>query len=410
MIFDFTIASGQARRKPSRTSQTGKPGRFFLKRFLLTATLTLLLPARIQSQDEWSQLNSCILNRPASRQEARIVSIVFLDANRGVLGGSSGLVRYTVNGGLTWKASRFETSATFTDDVLKIVALDDDRLFLVSYKYFLQSVDGGKNWRSMDLPFPIRYRSLFPASGTASPTTVFYDVSYDNQDSVWVLGAAYDNTGKNPYGNFLIRFGLRNNVREGVLYPVPSTRKEVMLQVFFADDRNGWIVGGGGTILHSNDSGNSWMPQAFPAFNARPAQNESQAGAQLNSIFFRGRRRGWIAGDAGTILLSDDGGDSWVPGMIMDGDRNTDLYQVYFVNDQLGWAVGAKGSVFKSGNGGRSWTRQPVATSQDLFSLQFDERSGWVVGAADTLLRYEIVSDRGQGLANEEKRRRRSNR
>jgi photosystem II stability/assembly factor-like uncharacterized protein len=71
---------------------------------------------------------------------------------------------------------------------------------------------------------------------------------------------------------------------------------------------------------------------------------------------------------------------------------------VTFVDANNGWLVGDGGLVMRSNDGGASWTRQPVATLSDLSKVQFaDSRSGWLA----TALGGEIwrTTDGGQSWA-----------
>src|SRR5262245_57660103 len=69
--------------------------------------------------------------------------------------------------------------------------------------------------------------------------------------------------------------------------------------VFFADQKNGWVIGDRGLILATHDAGSNWFTQ-----NPRVT-------ASLSDIFFRNREEGWIVAAGGRILHSSDGGDTW---------------------------------------------------------------------------------------------------
>jgi len=42
---------------------------------------------------------------------------------------------------------------------------------------------------------------------------------------------------------------------------MPSNTHEPLFSVSFGDDRNGWICGNGGIILHTRDGGKTWSEQ-----------------------------------------------------------------------------------------------------------------------------------------------------
>lgn len=61
-----------------------------------------------------------------------------------------------------------------------------------------------------------------------------------------------------------------------------------------------WIVGDGGTILHSSDGGQTWR------------QQYSGTRTRLNGLGFLDKQTGWAVGHDGLILGTSDGGENWV--------------------------------------------------------------------------------------------------
>ena len=68
--------------------------------------------------------------------------------------------------------------------------------------------------------------------------------------------------------------------------------------VFFKDTQNGWIAGFAGQILRSKDGGLTWTVQPSPVKN------------WLTSVSFDKANRGWITYDDG-FLVSEDSGETW---------------------------------------------------------------------------------------------------
>ena len=66
----------------------------------------------------------------------------------------------------------------------------------------------------------------------------------------------------------------------------------------FADIKNGWIVSYG-SILHSNNGGQSWIAQ------------EKEAGHWFYNIAFADGNKGWAVGDFGVIVHTLDAGNKW---------------------------------------------------------------------------------------------------
>lgn len=65
--------------------------------------------------------------------------------------------------------------------------------------------------------------------------------------------------------------------------------------------------------------------------------------------------RMWAVGKNGTILCSDDGGDSWA---VQDGGTSEHLYAVYAYDVDVAWVVGANGKILYTSDGGINWGNQ----------------------------------------------------
>ena len=155
-----------------------------------------------------------------------------------------------------------------------------------------------------------------------------------------------------------------------------------------------WAVGSGGLVLRSDDGGQTWAQQNPPSSPNAPGANSSPAPtpqvdrlrADLNSVFFVDDRRGWAVGNGGTILATRDGGNSW---SAQASRTAAQLMRVVFAADgQHGWAAGAGGTVLATRDGGNSWAAQATGTKAALFDVQFagDGRRGWAVGDNGTIL------------------------
>jgi photosystem II stability/assembly factor-like uncharacterized protein len=65
------------------------------------------------------------------------------------------------------------------------------------------------------------------------------------------------------------------------------------------------------------------------------------------------------------------------------------LLSIQFSSDEEGWAIGRSGTILRSSDEGRTWIHQDSTTKQNLYSLIFNKKIGWVVGGAGVVLRYE---------------------
>jgi len=81
---------------------------------------------------------------------------------------------------------------------------------------------------------------------------------------------------------------------------------------------------------------------------------------RLNSIDFVDHQTGWIAGDAGTLLLTLDGGETWID---IFSDEDLHFRQIDFINKNDGWAIAWDGNsdqnvMMHTSDGGKTWQVQ----------------------------------------------------
>jgi hypothetical protein len=70
--------------------------------------------------------------------------------------------------------------------------------------------------------------------------------------------------------------------------------------MYFLNTARGYVVGGGGMIYSTNDSGQNWSPQ------------NSMVTSSLYSVIFVDSLTGWASGEDGTIIHTVNGGKSLV--------------------------------------------------------------------------------------------------
>ena len=148
-----------------------------------------------------------------------------------------------------------------------------------------------------------------------------------------------------------------------------------LTKVHFVDDRQGWVVGHGGVVLHTQDGGRNWVRQldgfAAAQLEVDAAARSGDPGRQRNAarllaegadkpwldVLFVDARRGWVLGAYGLLLVTADGGASWqsVMGEI-DNPAGLHLYSMLVAGERL-MIVGEQGAVFESRDGGRHFSR-----------------------------------------------------
>jgi photosystem II stability/assembly factor-like uncharacterized protein len=151
---------------------------------------------------------------------------------------------------------------------------------------------------------------------------------------------------------------------------VPSDA--VFRAVYFLDERNGFIAGDGGLLLATNDGARTWRRIDLPLQE------------NLTSIHFVGDR-GWIAGWGGVILHTRDAGRTWVA---QQSGSTHSFESVYFVDEKHGWVVGWAGAIVRTLNGGETWVKaQAGSMTWSLNSVFFrNPQEGWIVGFGGQIL------------------------
>jgi photosystem II stability/assembly factor-like uncharacterized protein len=193
--------------------------------------------------------------------------------------------------------------------------------------------------------------------------------------------------------------------------PVPQGNE--LRAVEFAGAR-GYAAGQFGTLLRSDDSGNSWSGIATgltsdvrrvrivgtnsvvmvsgcslrrsddggATFRRLRVVNEARCTSPISSLFFPSASVAYFVLDNGSVLRSEDGGDTVssrtsVPGV--PPGRPTD---VWFTSDSTGVATTTNGQIYRTTDGAASWTLVGSAASalQGLFFA--DASTGYAVGSS----------------------------
>ncbi len=121
-----------------------------------------------------------------------------------------------------------------------------------------------------------------------------------------------------------------------------SGTSQLLIDVFFLDDQEGWVVGNGGTILHTSDGGLTWEPQT------------SGTNQVLRAVQFLSSSKGWAAGGQmmKTLLRTTDGGMTWIPSA--DGINTNQVRDIVFTSADHGWAI-TPDSIYVTDDAGMTW-------------------------------------------------------
>ncbi len=128
-----------------------------------------------------------------------------------------------------------------------------------------------------------------------------------------------------------------------------------------------WTIGKMGTILKSDNLGDTWNCKS------------KNLALELKNVQFITKDIGWAVGQLNTILKTNDGGTNWFRMMLADnfGTNIEHFIKVCFLNENLGWVASNIGNIYKTTDGGSNWLKIKVADTplSDIFFIS--ENVGW---------------------------------
>lgn len=159
--------------------------------------------------------------------------------------------------------------------------------------------------------------------------------------------------------------------------PVPfrdADPDDRLVRAVFSPTGRGWAFGEGGAIFTLQETGADWVRLKTPTRRL------------LLGGTFIDDHRGWFVGAGATILQTSDGGETWHLSQLANA-KDVRFNATSFVGNRLGWAVGSEGNIYRTVNGGRTWQAQNSGVLVDLFDVKFlDANEGWAVGAEGVVI------------------------
>ena len=149
--------------------------------------------------------------------------------------------------------------------------------------------------------------------------------------------------------------------------------------VYFLNERTGWIVGSGGTFLVTKDGGQSWTKSATPNSNT------------IRQVYFTDEKNGWLLCERDVytlgkespsyLLKTADGGENWER-VEFSGNQRKRVTKIFFNKNGLGSAIGENGVFFTMSDDVKIWKPQPSPVRYLLSDGVFNgDWNGVIVGA-----------------------------
>ena len=101
----------------------------------------------------------------------------------------------------------------------------------------------------------------------------------------------------------------------------------------------------------------------------------------IRGIHFNNADKGWLVTASGTVLRTEDGGETWQSKKI----GSFVLEDIFFIDDENGFVVGDQGTLFRTTDKGESWNDESFGTEYHFRAVGFfDDENGAVVGTKTT--------------------------
>lgn len=325
--------------------------------------LAVVLSACQQEKDKDIPLSNRLIMVTDKFYDVKAIS-----AEKAIVVGYGGKILVTTDGGKTWQAK-----PSGTDLALYNVKFVDEQNGWVCGQggLILHTTDGGETWHKQE-------------SGITQP---IFAVSFVDKNYGWAVSeqATYLRTtsGGESWETGRIEASVEGVSEEATLALVDP----VLYDIYFIDEKTGWMVGEFGKIYHTTDGGMNWEEQQ----NTLLGQAGIDDALNLPAFFgvrFTDATNGMAVGIEGKVVKTSDGGKTWAFTAEDVSVLFTDpLYDLHLFGEGKGWIVGAAGRVLRSQNG--EW--KPVAMGRPLTAwlraIDFlDENNGWIVGGYGLIL------------------------
>jgi photosystem II stability/assembly factor-like uncharacterized protein len=228
-----------------------------------------------------------------------LFSVFFVNENHGYAVGDRSELTETTDGGKTWAARKVESADAATPDADLQLAMQDPIFYDVRFSddqhgwiagefgHLLQTADGGQTWT------PHQKTLMTPESGIVDPMDLptFFGAHLINGQEALVSGLD-GKIARTRDGGATWRFEPMK-----LAFPIVDP----LYQPYVAPDGSSWAVGAAGEVLHLAAGQTEWTRAelGMPIYT------------WLRSIDFADAKHGWLVGGYGTILRTDDAGKSW---------------------------------------------------------------------------------------------------
>jgi len=281
--------------------------------------------------------------------------------DRFVAVGARGNIIYSDDQGRTWVQGSVPVISTLT----AVTFTDENTGWAVGHDtVVLKTVDAGKTWVKQFDGFRANEMVVEAAKANLAEKEAALDKVADsgNDDLIYEAESALESA----------TFAL-----EDAEYDKEDGSTKPLLDLWFKNANEGFVIGAYGMMFKTTDGGESWL--------AWSGNVENPNRFHLNSIAKIDDQRLIIGGEAGLILTSKDAGKTWQKA---DSGYDGSFFGVIALQNNVQIAFGLRGNVRRSTDYGQSWeyvetnTKQMLLGGTDSLGL-----TAYVVGTGGAFLK-----------------------
>ena len=291
--------------------------------------------------------------------QANALDVDFLDDKHGFLVGSNRLILETSDGGKTWEKRSLNLSSEENFRLLDIDFKGNEGWLIGQPSLVMHTIDAGKNWTRLSLgnklpgqPFLI---TTIGENNAELATTAGAIYSTSNSGESWEA-IVVDSSGSggirdlrrtadgqyvsvSSLGNFFSTLDKGSNL--WVAHQRASSKR--VQSIGYSPDGNLWMLSRGAEIRFNDENNNveSWTKPIIPILN----------GYNYLDMAWDPKGDIWAGGGNGTLIVSNDNGQSWQSDPIA-SELPTNFIKIVFLdkddlNEKKGFILGERGYILR---------------------------------------------------------------